>query len=76
MLFKAAELITALTMRIHVISPKRFFRSSVENPLEHKEPSFNFTYTTKQDSLASRLVQTGFAAFDKGLQRISGSPYD
>ncbi len=32
-------------------------------------------YTTKQDSRASCLAQAGFAAFDRGVQLISGSTY-
>ncbi len=33
------------------------------------------TYATKQGSRASWLAQMGFAAFGKGVQLISGSPY-
>ncbi len=32
-------------------------------------------YTTRQGSRASCVAQTGFAAFGKGVQLISGSPY-
>ncbi len=32
-------------------------------------------YTTKQGGRVSSLAQTGFAAFGKGVQLISGCPY-
>ncbi len=35
----------------------------------------DLTYTTRQDSRFSCLAQTGFAAFGKGVQLISWSPY-
>ncbi len=37
--------------------------------------SDNLTYTTRQGSRVSCVAQTGFAAFVKGVQLISGSPY-
>ncbi len=37
--------------------------------------NWNLTYTTRQGSRVSYLAQTGFAAFSKGVQLISGSPY-
>ncbi len=37
--------------------------------------NWNLAYTTRQGSRDSCLAQTGFAAFDKGVQLISGSPY-
>ncbi len=37
--------------------------------------AINLMYTTRQGSRVSCLAQTGFAAFDKGVQLISGSPY-
>ncbi len=33
------------------------------------------TYTTRQGSRVSCVAQTGFAAFGKGVQLISGPPY-
>ncbi len=33
-------------------------------------------YTTRQGSRINCLTQTGFAAFGKGVQLISGPPYD
>ncbi len=39
-------------------------------------PNQNLKHTTKQGSRVSWLAQTGFAAFGKGVQLISGSPYD
>ncbi len=33
------------------------------------------TFTTRQGSRVNCLAQIGFAAFDKGVQLISGSPY-
>ncbi len=38
--------------------------------------NLNLAYTTRQGSRVSCLVQTGFAAFGKGVQLISGSAYD
>ncbi len=35
----------------------------------------DLTYTTRQGSRVSCVAQTGFAAFGKGVQLISGSPY-
>ncbi len=37
--------------------------------------NWDLTYTTRQDSRVSCVAQTGFAAFGKGVQLISGSPY-
>ncbi len=37
--------------------------------------NWNLTYTTRQGRRVSCLAQTGFAAFGKGVQLISGSPY-
>ncbi len=37
--------------------------------------NWNLTYTTWQSSRVSCLAQTVFAAFGKGVQLISGSPY-
>ncbi len=37
--------------------------------------SDNLTYTTRQGSRVSCEAQTGFAAFGKRVQLISGSPY-
>ncbi len=34
----------------------------------------DLTYTTRQGSRVSCVAQTGFAAFGKGVQLISGSP--
>ncbi len=38
-------------------------------------PNWNLTDTTRQGSRVSCLAQTGFAAFVKGVQLISGSPF-
>ncbi len=35
----------------------------------------DLTYTTRQGSRVSCVAQVGFAAFGKGVQLISGSPY-
>ncbi len=40
-----------------------------------KASNRDFTYTTRQGSRVSCLAQVGFAAFGKGVQLISGSPY-
>ncbi len=37
--------------------------------------NWNLAYTTRQGSRVSCLAQTGFAAFGKGVQLVSGSPY-
>ncbi len=37
--------------------------------------NLDLTYATRQGSRVSCLAQTGFAAFGKGVQLISGSPY-
>ncbi len=37
--------------------------------------NWNLAYTTRQGSRVSCLAQTGFAAFVKGVQLISGPPY-
>ncbi len=37
--------------------------------------NWNLTYTTRQGIRVSCLAQNGFAAFGKGVQLISGSPY-
>ncbi len=37
--------------------------------------NWDLTYTTRQSSRVSCVAQTGFAAFGKGVQLISGSPY-
>ncbi len=37
--------------------------------------NWNLTYTTRQGRRVSCLAQTCFAAFGKGVQLISGSPY-
>ncbi len=37
--------------------------------------NLDLTYTTRQGSRVSCVAQTGFAAFGKGVQLISGSPY-
>ncbi len=37
--------------------------------------SLELTYTTRQGSRVSCVAQTGFAAFGKEVQLISGSPY-
>ncbi len=37
--------------------------------------NLNLACTTRQGSRVSCLAQTGFAAFGKGVQLISGSPY-
>ncbi len=36
----------------------------------------NLTYTAEQGNQVSWLAQTGFAAFGKGVQLISGPSYD
>ncbi len=38
--------------------------------------TWNWTYTTKQDSRGSCLAQAGFAAFGKEVQLVNGFPYD
>ncbi len=38
--------------------------------------NWTLTYTTKQGSRVGWVAQTGFAAFGKAVQLISGSPYD
>ncbi len=38
--------------------------------------NWNLKYTIKQGSQISWLAQTDFAAFGKGVQFISGPPYD
>ncbi len=43
--------------------------------LDNRCTNCNLAYTTRQGSRVSCLAQTGFAAFGKGLQLISGSPY-
>ncbi len=42
----------------------------------HLHKMWNLTFTTKQGSRVSWLAQMGFTAFGKGVQLISGSPYD
>ncbi len=37
--------------------------------------NWNLAYTARQGSRVSCLAQTGFAAFGKAVQLISGSPY-
>ncbi len=40
-----------------------------------KDIKLTLAYTRTQGSRVSCLAQTGFAAFGKGVQLISGSPY-
>ncbi len=48
---------------------------AVQLSVYHLYKLWNLTFATKQGSRVSWLAQKGFAAFGKGVQLISGSPY-